>query len=427
MNAAGLRGVIVAAWAIVATVSSVSCEKDHTDDPDEPVSYTLTQSRSAKRGVSFNFGTLPDTDIPLLGDAVCWSYDWSNRLPSSTTEAFFREYEMDWCPMAWNGNYSSDNIRTWKREHPEAQYILAFNEPNLTDQARMTPAEAAALWPDLVALAKETGMKLISPAMNYGTLEGYHDPIVWLDEFFAQPGVSLDDIAGIAVHCYMPSAGSVKNFIDMFEKYGKPVWLTEFCNGNSNNISATTQLHYMCETLNMLEAHPNVFRYAWFMPRGSFNSRWNNNLLTSSAPFGLTDLGKVFVNFSTFDGSIFYGPGDIIPAEQYISASGKVHLAPSTDGGILDISELCKDAYVEYQLDMPDAGTRRLTLRFQTYMESSLAVSVNGTQIAAKTLASTEKAWKTAGFDIDLPAGKSTLRLTGTSGATIMLNWLQIK
>ena len=71
MNSAGLRGVIVAAWAFVATVSSVSCEKDHTDDPDEPVSYTLTQSRSAKRGVSFNFGTLPDTDIPLLGDAVC--------------------------------------------------------------------------------------------------------------------------------------------------------------------------------------------------------------------------------------------------------------------------------------------------------------------------------------------------------------------
>lgn len=72
--------------------------------------------------------------------------------------------------------------------------ILAYNEPNLTDQANMTPTRASELWPNLVAVAEKLGMRLTSPAMNYGTLAGYSDPEVWLDEFYSKPGVSLDDV-----------------------------------------------------------------------------------------------------------------------------------------------------------------------------------------------------------------------------------------
>ena len=420
--------ILLAAAAFV-----LSCQKntisDDSFDPDSPVTYQLRQGKSPKRGVSFNFGSLPDTDIPLLGNAVTWSYDWSSRVPSEATQTLFAQFGMDWCPMIWNGNYDPENIRTWKRTHPEAQYILAFNEPNLKDQANMTPAQAAALWPNVVSLAQELGMKLISPALNYGTLPDYHDPIKWMDEFLAQPGVSLDQIDGIALHCYMPSAASVKNFIDMFKKYGKPIWLTEFCNGNSDNISEDAQLRYMCETVNMLEAHENVFRYAWFMPRGGFNSKWHNNLLTSKAPFELTTLGTVFVNFPTYDKSVVYKSGELIPAEQYSAASYQVHLAPSTDknGGVLEISELPKDGWVEYKLSIPSAGAHKVYLRYKTYRETSLAVSLNGAEIAVKKIPSTDKEWVSSYFTLDIPAGESTLRLTGNSGATLALNWLMIR
>ena len=291
----------------------------------------------------------------------------------------------------------------------------------------MTPAQAAELWPAVVALAKELNMKIVSPALNYGTLDGYHDPVKWLDEFIAQPQVSADDFVAIALHCYMPAAGSVKNFIDMFEKYGKPIWLTEFCNGNSNNISEDTQLAYMCETINMLESHPNVQRYAWFMPRGSFNSRWHNNLLESAQPFGLTKLGKVFVNLSTADKDLYYKPGNVIPAEQYVSATGSVILEPSTDGGILDIARLTKGATVSYQLDIPQAGTYKLALRYLTYMDASISFQLDGAEVASKKIPNTSKEWATSSFEIELPAGKSTLTLTGTSGAHTRLNWLQIR
>lgn len=415
-----------ALFLVLALMAMAACSKDPVDR-DGKVTYSLTQAKSAKRGVSFNFGSIPDIDIPLLGNAVSWSYDWSNRALDAVSDAQFSQYGMDWCPMCWNNNYSADNIRAYKKAHPEAKYILAYNEPNLTDQANMTPAQAAEKWPQLVALARELGMELVSPALNYGTLEGYHDPIVWMDEFLSQEGVSLDDMAAIAVHCYMPSAGGVKTFIERFAKYGKPVWLTEFCNGANNNITEATQMAYMSETLNMLEGNPRVQRYAWFIPRGvAFNRMWHNNLLTAEQPFGLTPLGKVFVNFSTFDKNIRYRAGEVIPAEQYSAASGYVHLAPSTDGGILDISELGKDGYVEYQLDMAFAGTYQLKLRYQTYMDTSLGFSVNGTEVASKTFSTTSQQWTSGSFDIVLPEGKSVLRITGKSAATIMLNWLKI-
>ena len=36
-------------------------------------------------------------------------------------------------------------------------------------------------------------------------------------------------------------------FLDKFKKYGKPIWLTEFCNWANNNISADAQMKYMVE------------------------------------------------------------------------------------------------------------------------------------------------------------------------------------
>ena len=87
----------------------------------------------------------------------------------------------------------------------------------------MTPSKAAELWPSVVDLAKELNLKLVSPAMNYGTLAGYSDPIKWLDEFFAQPGVSIDDIDAISIHCYMANPQALRNYVAMFYKYNKPI------------------------------------------------------------------------------------------------------------------------------------------------------------------------------------------------------------
>lgn len=414
-----MRKIVISLLAL-SFLAACSCTKESTTQ-EETRSYTLSQKRSTKRGVAQSNWALPEQDIPNLAPAMSWTYNWgSSALSASLTNAL-SEGDVEYCPMAWNANYNEAGLKAAN------EWILGFNEPNLKDQCNMTPAQAAEHWPAVVAIAKAAGKKLVSPAMNYGTLEDYHDPIKWLDEFFDQPGCSLDDIDAIAIHCYMPSSGAVKNFIELFRKYGKPIWLTEFCNGNSNNISEAAQLTYMCNTLNMLEQNDLVERYAWFMARsGSFNSAWHNSLLQASKPYDLTELGKVFVNMSTFDDSVVYGKGDVIPAEQYCGAEGLFTLAPSTDGGILDVTDFNKNCQVRYHLNMPSAGTYTLKIRFQTYMDSSMSI---GTEGAMKSidLQNTAHEWKTGSVKLDLPAGKSDLVIKGDSAAGIMINWMIIE
>lgn len=407
-----------------------ACEKEPdgggNGTADRTAEYITLQKKSPKRGVSFNFGQLPDNDIPLLGPSCSWSYNWGS---STSNQAFqlFEQYDMDFCPMAWNANWNENTFRQFKQLHPECEYILAYNEPNLTDQANMVPSKAAEDWPRLVAIAKELNMKLIAPAMNFGTLQGYHDPWKWYDEFFSQPGVSWDDVDGIALHCYMGSAQAMKGFVDGFKKYGKPIWLTEFCNWANNNISADAQMKYLVEALNLLEADDAVFRYAWFIPRGNGDAQCHNSLLMSQKPFGLTDLGNVFVNMSTQDKTLWYKPEQVIPAEHYNGVSGNVHLSPCTDAtGILQLTDLKKDTRVEYQIELPEDDTYTLELRYNTYYQSPLMVLLDGKELGILELENTDYNWKNRLVDIPLPAGKHTLALTGTTAFPVTLNWLRI-
>lgn len=414
-----MRTTVLALLAL-AFLSACSCTKDNTPE-DETHSYTLSQSRSAKRGVAQNSWAFPEKDIAALSPAMTWTYNWGSNVLSTDLKRCFTENGVEFCPMAWNANYNEAGLRA------ADQWILGFNEPNLTDQCNMTPAQAAEKWPAVVEIAKNAGKKLVSPAMNYGTLADYSDPIKWLDEFFALPGCSLDDVDAIAIHCYMPSAESVKAFIERFRKYGKPIWLTEFCNGNSNNISEEAQLAYMCETLNMLEQNDLVGRYAWFMGRaGGFNSKWHDSLLESSEPFGLTELGKVFVNFSTFDDSIVYAKGDVIPAEQYSYAAGKFHLASSTDGGVLDITDFKGDSEVRYHINLPSSGTYKFKLRYLTYMQSGLSFGMEDA-LDTYQMQNTGNKWLTETFELALPAGKSDLVLKAKGNAGIRINWMIIE
>lgn len=187
-----------------------------------------TMPRSTKRGVSFSITNI--TDAFLLSESISWYYNWGNTPNGDAqTQQFLEASDIDYCPMCWSGSYSADRIRAYVKAHPNVKYLLGFNEPNLTDQANMTPQRAGELWPAVVRLAKELNLKLGAPAMNYGTLSGYSNPIKWLDEFFSIDSVSIDDIDFIPIHCYMMNPSAVKGYVEMFEKYNKPIWMTEFC------------------------------------------------------------------------------------------------------------------------------------------------------------------------------------------------------
>jgi hypothetical protein len=382
--------------------------------------------KSAKRGVAFNFTNI--ADLPLLSPYISWDYNWGNTT-SDNSALWFDSNEMDFCPMCWNGNYNADNIRAFVAAHPNTKYLLAFNEPNLKDQARMTPAEAAAIWAPVVALAKELKLKLVSPAMNYGTLSGYGDPIKWLDEFFAQPGVDSNDVYAISIHCYMASVSGLKGFVQMFEKYNKPIWLTEFCAWDPVPGSVETQLSYMCNALNYLEQNDKVERYAWFIPRTSkpVNTAPYMQLLTHDNDPQLTDAGKIYTLFSTFDKSCYLNATRLIYAGEYVALTNDAtQVRPNTDATAtalagrdgLKVLNFSEGQKLTYQLATTQAASS-IAVRYSGYSNAIANILVDGKQVNYVDLPRTGDAdsWQQASTPASVKAGCHTVELELISGS----------
>ena len=404
----------------------MACDPVSQNKPGDESNVVDQMPKSQKRGVSFSFTQV--TDLPLLSPYISWDYNWGNT-PTDVAADWFDANEMDFCPMCWNGSYSPDRIRTFVAAHPKTKYLLAFNEPNLTDQANMTPAQAAALWQPVVDLAKELNLKLVSPAMNYGTLAGYSDPIKWLDEFFAQPGVSLDDIDAIAIHCYMASPSSVKSYVARFEKYGKPIWMTEFCAWDPAPGSYNAQMDYMCAVLHHFEQNPKLERYAWFMPRmsGKVESVPYNQLLDHEYPANLTELGKLFCYFSPMNAEVWLRANRPIYAGEYMKVvNDAMALRPTNDTAMvrqigrdgLMITNFAPGQQLSYQVYVP-ANTTQITLRYCGYSNSICEVLVDGESQNYIDLprngSSTD--WVEAANTLNLSAGKHTITLSLFSGS----------
>ncbi|MBQ2541411.1 MAG: carbohydrate-binding protein [Paludibacteraceae bacterium] len=400
-----------------------ACKPGDTPELPDQEKVVDKMPKSAKRGVAFSFSQVED--LPLLTDAISWDYNWGND-QNSLAATWMDEEHVEYCPMCWSNNYNADRIRAYVQAHPSTKYLLGYNEPNLKDQANMTPTQAAAKWGGIVELAKELNLKLVSPAMNYGTLAGYSDPIKWLDEFFAQPGVSIDDIDVISIHCYMASPQALKDYVARFYKYNKPIWMTEFCAWEEYAIhSEEDQINYMCQVLNYMEQDPKVERYAWFIPRAKAGYPYMQ-LLTSAQPYELTRAGKVYCGFSSFDKSVWLRASTRIAASDYIALSDdKVQVRPSSDGDGLMLSVFSPGQAAEYQIYV-DKNATQLQVRYAGGA-GNMTVWLDDDPVAVSPLPATGNmtTWQTQTIPVDIPAGKHLLRLEMESGV-VNVAWLQI-
>ncbi|HBK46969.1 MAG TPA: hypothetical protein DDZ67_11165 [Xanthomonadaceae bacterium] len=265
-----------------------------TPDPDPAPSPT----RSIKRGVAYDLAT-PE-DMKALSSGVTWWYNWSPT-PHPGSDGYAGVYGMDFIPMLWNDDFDDAGIEARLRANPSIRYLLLLNEPNLADQANMTPQRAAALWPRYEALAERTGVQLVGPAITWGTLSGFEDPVVWLDAFYAAyrnaHGGAAPRIDYLAFHWYdYGLAGQ----LDRLGKYGKRIWVTEFANWHSGDGSAqidtvAKQMQQMTEMVEVCEQREDVFRYAWFTGRWTRDGDpHKTSLLAGNGE--LTELGRHYVS-----------------------------------------------------------------------------------------------------------------------------------
>ena len=473
-------------YSVVVTANKSGYTSIDSAIEQETLAGGLTLSnnrRSPKRGICYgNSNNDPfrnhTQNMAALAPGTSWMYTWGLTAPNDLANPAVAN-NIVFIPMIFRGTWNQNELRNYLTAHPEVEYILTYNEPMFSDQAKMTPAEAGAAWPNVKSIAQEFNLKIVGPALNYGSFyddvgilyqhthtcdrpaqhgtpcsqpNSHHGPKCWFEEFLAQPNVNLSDMHAIAVHTYSGDPKAQKwNSVVMYSGYGLPLWLTEFCAWDDDwyTKNALHQEKFMSEFIIYLEQEPIIERYAWFMANGGNGglTSWPFfNLVNSS---GLTSLGQIFVNMSTCDKSFWEPAGTTIKAAQFSAnhlseivgaqdtwpsgfpgTGGSVHFRPTTDNDanaqVLDIYNFNGNRkWVEYQINTPSTKTYTLTLRYQTVQPTSMSITIDSGSQQTTSLDSSN--WNTATVDLgNIAAGKHTIRLAVTGG-DCALNWLKVE
>ena len=274
-----------------------SCKENGTEPP--PGAGTTERiDKSRKRGLAYDLRDAADLDT--LKGGVSWWYNW--YFTTSAPAGYNETYQMEFVPMLWGRNSSQDaaQVLNFILAHPEVEYLLVLNEPNLTDQANLSPSQAASEWSMYEQIAYELSLQgrtvsLVGPAMNWGTMTGYADPVVWLDDFYAAyrsaNGGQDPRIDYLAFHWY---DYGLEAQLDRLRKYGKDIWITEMANWNPNITTYQQQAEQMQLMVALCENRHDVFRYAWFIGRGSLPDSKHTYLFGPGAG-ELNDLGRFYL------------------------------------------------------------------------------------------------------------------------------------
>lgn len=268
------------------------------------------QSKSSKRGLC---GDASPEDLATLAPYLSWYYDWGVEPPAVSQGQLSG---IEWVPMIWGGITSGDVEGIIGRIPDGSDYLLGFNEPNFMSQSNLTPQQAADSWPYVEEIAAAKGLKIVGPAVNWcgDCVEGVtNDPMDWLDKFFAACTDCKVDY--IAIHSYAPFASALRDYIDRFKKYNKPLWITEFAPADPPRPDYDGVLAYMLEAIPILENDPSVFRYTWFATRV-----WNDTDISLLGANGeLTKVGQLYASMA-FDGmAIDLPPVAMAGVDQYLN------------------------------------------------------------------------------------------------------------
>jgi hypothetical protein len=387
----------------------------------------FSQTKSTKRGIAYGYHS--EADMATISKGISWWYNWYYQ-PESTVASVYKNYGMDFVPMAWGKSFNEAGLRNFYASHPDAKYLLGFNEPNFMSQANMKPSEAAALWPKLEKIARDFGLKIVGPAVNYsgdGVTENgvtYSNPITYLDAFFAAcPNCQVDYIA---VHNYMCYSGALSDYINQFKKYNKPIWLTEFACWDQATITLDMQKGLVMGAIDFLESEPMVFRYSWFTGDRKGGSPYIS--LFDSQSGNLTELGQLYINYNPIHDPTSYTPIPArLEAESYSAMSGIAIEATKDISGIANVGWIDANDWIEYNIDVPTSGEYTVSFRISANASTNLELRENNTTIQTLQVSATGgwQSWKTLQTNISLTTGRHKLRIFTNKGM-FNLNWLEL-
>ncbi len=224
----------------------------------EPSALPPSPVGSGKKGI----GGYNGYQVDALN--VAWYYSWGST-PSTT---HVKSSTAEFVPMVWGYRGDFTEIQTVVSKNPQATTLLAFNEPDHTDQSNLSVDTAISTWSEF----QKTSLRLGSPAAT--NAKG-----TWMQNFMTQVEAKSYTVDFMAVHWYgPPDSVTFLSWLDSVHTlYGnRPIWITEFAVADwnattvANNPYTEAQvLQFMAEVLPALEAMPYVERYAWFPFQGT--------------------------------------------------------------------------------------------------------------------------------------------------------------
>lgn len=161
------------------------------------VATTAAASSSSKRGVAYNDASLTDA----FTTSMSWAYNWGSDSGGSILST------LEYVPMLWG--LDTSDISNWVSKADSAlasgsTHLLAFNEPDYSGQANLSPADAAAGYVTYMQ-PYASKAKLVGPAVTNG---GGEMGLTWLAEFVA--ACTTCTLDAVAIHWY--NGGTIDDF-----------------------------------------------------------------------------------------------------------------------------------------------------------------------------------------------------------------------
>ena len=412
--------------AVTAFFAAILC--GHAADAPIRIVNCGEQVQSKKRGVCENH--MSSEDFKALAPGVSWYYNWA----VSTNEFPPDGVHMDYIPQAWGKQGEVERLDTFLTTH-KVRFVLALNEPNLKDQAFITPEAAATYYKQVKAVADKYNLQVVGPNMSLGSpADGsikamdpidkkevtYTFMIPYLKAFYSFMG---DVPVPAAVFHTYGNIGELKWATgEMYKQFQKPVWITEYAFWNAP--SPQESVKYLIQATDFFESSPNVAGYSFFKERASNNSTNISLLAPVPAPPGqLTALGKVYVNLPVHDADLYYRLPGRLSAGSYVKVINSE--IEQTDDKEIKAGDIGFDmtstgpAFLEYNIQVDTAGSYKLKFRVSD-MGKPIDIMA-GDKVLASTPA-TVNGWQNVEASVTLPAGPQTIRLH-TGGQTV--EWIE--
>ena len=409
--------------AIAAIFASLVCAQA----ADAPIRIVKCgeQVRSKKRGVCENH--MSAEDFKALAPGVSWYYNWNYTTDDVPPDGV----HMDYYPQVWGHDSDIDGLATFLSTH-KARFVLALNEPNLKDQAFITPEAAADFYKKVKVIADKYGIPVVGPNMSLGSPANgsitamdpidnkqvtYTFMIPYLKAFYHFMGDV--PIPAAVFHTY-GNIGELKWATgEMYKQFQKPVWVTEFAWWNAP--SPVESVKYLIKATDFFERTPYVAGYSFFKERASNNSTNISLLKPAPAPPGeLTPLGKVYVSMPVHDADLYYRLPGKLQAGYYVGAvNSDIELTDDRDGsGNFDMTGVGPGT-LDYNIQVDKAGTYKIALRVSD-LGQPMQIEEGG-KVLGQT-GPTVAGWQTLEVSVPLPAGPHVLRIH-TGGQTV--HWIE--